>query len=268
VPVFNDKHLSTDFGKAQRMVAASKRLGFPFQAGSSLPLTWRLPAVEVPWGARVPEVVGVAYGGIDSYDFHVIEMTQCLSERRAGGEVGVAAVQAVRGPRVWELLRARPATARLFEAALARSHTLTAPAGQTIVEPTLDHAAATAKDPVAYFFEHRDGHRSSTFLLNGVTLDFTAAARLDGPDRILSTQFFLPMPPRQSTLADFFNPQIHFAEEMIQSGATPLPIERTLLTTGMLASAVDSLHRGGLRIETPELAVAYPAPKASTYWRA
>ncbi len=52
VPVFNDKHLSYSFDKASRMVAAAKRLGFPMLAGSSLPVTWRLPPVEVPDGAR------------------------------------------------------------------------------------------------------------------------------------------------------------------------------------------------------------------------
>jgi hypothetical protein len=44
VPVFNDKHLSYSFEKAKAMVEASRRLGFPMLAGSSLPVTWRLPA--------------------------------------------------------------------------------------------------------------------------------------------------------------------------------------------------------------------------------
>src|SRR6185436_8226018 len=48
VPVFNDKHLSYSHEKAAKMVAASKRLGFPMLAGSSLPVSWRLPPVEVP----------------------------------------------------------------------------------------------------------------------------------------------------------------------------------------------------------------------------
>ena len=43
VPVYNDKHLSYSFEKAKWMVDASKRLKFPMLAGSSLPVTWRLP---------------------------------------------------------------------------------------------------------------------------------------------------------------------------------------------------------------------------------
>src|SRR5262249_12325275 len=48
VPVFNDKHLSTDWNECLAMVQASRRLGFPFLAGSSLPVTWRIPSVEIP----------------------------------------------------------------------------------------------------------------------------------------------------------------------------------------------------------------------------
>src|SRR6476659_11295739 len=44
VPVFNDKHLSYSFEKAKTMVETSRRLKFPMQAGSSIPVTWRLPA--------------------------------------------------------------------------------------------------------------------------------------------------------------------------------------------------------------------------------
>jgi hypothetical protein len=55
---------------------------------------------------------------------------------------------------------------------------------------------------------------------------------------------------------------------MIGSGRAPYPIERTLLTSGMTLKAVESLHGGGVKLETPELAVAYEAPATSTFWRA
>ena len=70
VPVFNDKHLSWNWEWAQSMVATAKALNFPFMAGSSLPVTWRMPAVDTPLGAEITEAVCVGYGGIDSYDFH------------------------------------------------------------------------------------------------------------------------------------------------------------------------------------------------------
>jgi hypothetical protein len=45
---------------------------------------------------------------------------------------------------------------------------------------------------------------------------------------------------------------------MILSGTAPTPIERTLLTTGMLDALMRSRHDGARR-ETPELEIAYTA---------
>src|SRR5205085_5268496 len=96
-PVFNDKHLSWNWEWAKQMVDTARRLRFPLLAGSSLPVTWRMPAVDLPLGAEVEEVMRVAIGGMDSYDFHALEVIQCMAERRNGGETGVVALQAWRG---------------------------------------------------------------------------------------------------------------------------------------------------------------------------
>ncbi len=93
VPVFNDKHLSWKWEWAEEMVRTSRELGFGFAAGSSLPVTWRMPDIDMPYGAEVEEMLCVAIGGVDSYDFHALETIQCMAERRRGGETGVIAVQ-------------------------------------------------------------------------------------------------------------------------------------------------------------------------------
>ena len=54
----------------------------------------------MPHGAPVEEMLSVAVGGMDSYDFHALETIQCMAERRAGGETGVAAVQGL----LWQAL--------------------------------------------------------------------------------------------------------------------------------------------------------------------
>src|SRR4051794_5081726 len=69
VPVFNDKHLSTTWARCREMVDDSRRLGFPFLAGSSLPVTWRLPQVDMPYDVPLVESVCMGYGGGGSYDF-------------------------------------------------------------------------------------------------------------------------------------------------------------------------------------------------------
>src|SRR3984893_1930715 len=45
VPMFNDKHLSWNWDWAKQMYDTSRRLGFAFMAGSSLPVTWRTPSL-------------------------------------------------------------------------------------------------------------------------------------------------------------------------------------------------------------------------------
>ena len=63
VPVFNDKHLSWKWAWAKEMVDISKELKFAFTAGSSLPVTWRLPDTEIALGTSLVESVAVGYGG-------------------------------------------------------------------------------------------------------------------------------------------------------------------------------------------------------------
>jgi hypothetical protein len=56
------------------------------------------------------------------------------------------------------------------------------------------------------------------------------------------------------------------AEEMFRTGRPPYPIERTLLTTGLVQAGMESLSLGGKRLETPRLAIRYQAPPESLFW--
>ncbi len=95
--------------------------------------------------------------------------------------------------------------------------------------------------------------------------DFNYAGMLhDGS--LVSCQMYLPMPGHGSTTADFFNPLVRHVETTILEGKTPYPIERTLLTSGMVIGGVDSLFAGEKAVATPHLQIAYEAPQASTYW--
>ncbi len=268
VPVFNDKHLSTDWKECVEMVEDSRRLRFPFLAGSSLPVTWRIPSLELPRETPLSESLCACYGGVDSYDFHGLETAQCMSERRKGGERGVVAVQALKGTALWNLLRSREITRKLLESALSRSFTRRAPAGFTTVPPGIDWIQEVCPEAIGYFMEHTDGFKSSMILLSGLIEDFNYAGWNARTGTIESCQMYLPMPPRRTTLADFFNPLVHHIEETFSTGQTPFPIERTLLTSGMTLFGVDSLYRGQTRIQTPEMAnVRYQAPAASAFWR-
>lgn len=264
VPIFNDKHLSTEWKNCTAMVADARRLGFPFLAGSSLPVTHRLPAIELPWGAPLVESVAIGYGGVDSYDFHGLETAQCMSERRRGGEVGIKNVQALRGAKMWERVASLEKTKRLLVAALSRSHTLPVVDGYPTDALSFDWARRVFPDAYAYFIEHRDGFLTTLFML-GIR-DFNYAG-LDESGTITSCQMYLPMPGASATTADFFNPLVHHIASMVLENRAPYPVERSLLTSGMLLTSVDSLHRDGAVIETPEMEVRYAAPKESLFWR-
>ena len=264
VPVFNDKHLSTDWKKCVEMVADSHRLGFPFLAGSSLPVTRRLPAIDLPWGTPLRESVAVGYGGVEKYDFHGLETAQGMDERRRGGETGVKSVLALRGEKMWAHAAKSETTQRLLVSALSRSHTLPVKEGYHTDAISFDWARKALPEGYAYFIEHRDGLKTALFML-GIR-DFNYAGLHADTDQITSCQMFLPMPSSVSTTADFFNPLVHHIEDMVLQNQAAYPVERTLLTSGVLIAAVNSLHRDGAVIDTPELKVSYTAPKASTFW--
>ena len=268
VPIFNDKHLSWKWEWAKEMYDTSRAMKFPMMAGSSLAVTWRIPSVEMPTGARLREALCVCYGGVDSYDFHGLETLQCMVERRKGGETGVKWVQAYRGDAFWKAFQEGVWPSDLFYAALCRSHTLTPPRpGFNDAMPTLQDLQRMAKNPVAYRYEHNDGLRCTMLLMNGVVEDFNFAARIDGRSEPFSTQMYLPMPPGRTTLANFFSPLVNNFEKMYLTGKETYPLERTLLTTGLTEAGVNSLHQGQVRVETPHLGIAYQAPKESTFWR-
>lgn len=265
VPVFNDKHLSTQWKRCAEMVDDSKRLGFAFFAGSSLPVTRRLPAIDVPWGTPLVESVCVGYGGVDSYDFHGLETAQCMSERRRGGEVGIRSVQALRGAAMWERVETMEKTRRLLVSALTRSHHLPVDTGYPSNPITFEWARRVFPDGFAYFIEHRDGFRTTLFMLP--VQDFSYAGLNGETNGIISCQMFLPMPGQSATTADFFNPLVRYIEQLVIENRAPYPVERTLLTSGMTLSAVESLHRNGALIETPEMEVRYRVGEQSLFWR-
>lgn len=265
VPVYNDKHLSYSFDKAKSMVEASRRLRFPMLAGSSLPVTWRLPSIELPLDCEIAEALMVGEGASDPMDFHALEGLQCMVERRRGGETGVRAVQLIEGDAVWKAADEGRYSKELLTAALSRSDT---PLGLTVTDGRTQDLVASgglrslAKTPAAYFIEYRDGLKATMLMLDGAIKDFNFAARLKS-GQVRSTQFLLTPDPNVTYSACL----MHKAQQMFETGAAPYPVERTLLTSGILESCLTSKAQGHVRLETPHLQVAYKAPKESQFAR-
>jgi hypothetical protein len=265
VPYFHHKQLSYSFEQAQGMVETAKRLGFPLLAGSSLPVTWRLPDVDIPLGAQVEEAVMVGVGAPGGMDFDALEALQCMLERRKGGETGVKAVQLLEGDDVWAAANAGRWSKELLSSALSRSDT---PMGLTVLDGRTQDLVASGvlpqlvKDPAAYCIEYTDGTRATLLLLNGAIMDYNIAARVAGQG-IVSTQFFLPPAPNVADSACLAAK----IEQTFHSGSAAYPVERTLLTTGVLEASLHSRHRLNQRLETSQLAVSYQPPAESQYAR-
>ena len=117
VPVFNDKHLGYDWDDALAMVEASRSMKFPLLAGSSLPVAWRMPPLDLPQNCEIEAALTIGYGGLEDYGFHALEAHQCLLERRLCCSRppspclrGPASLQEVRAP-VYSWRASRPASA-------------------------------------------------------------------------------------------------------------------------------------------------------------
>ena len=259
VPVYNDKHLSYSFEKAKWMVDQSKRLRFPMLAGSSLPVTWRLPDVEIPLESTIEDALMVGVGGSDPMDYHALEAMQCMIERRKGGESGVKSVELIDGGAVWKAGEEGRWSKQLLTAALSRSDS---PQGLSLADGRPQDLLASGelrklvKEPAAYFIEHKDGLKTTLLMLNGAVSDYTFAARVKGHG-IVSTQFFLSPTPNVTYSACL----VGKIEEMFMTGQAPYPVERTLIVSGALESCLQSRHQGGKRLETPHLDVRYRAPR-------
>jgi hypothetical protein len=252
VPVFCDKHLSYDWEKARQMYDWSRELRFPLLAGSSLPLAWRTPPLELERESRIEHAVACFYGGKESYGFHALESLQCMVERRKDGETGISAVQCIEGPAVWTWSGANPWAVRLLDAALSRCP-----------DRKPGSPRDTVREPILFVLEYRDGLRAAVYLLNGHTATTGFAADVAGSRDPVSTQIEL----QSGRPFGHFSPLVYYIERMMLTGKPAYPVERTLLTTGALAALMDSSWQKGRRLETPHLAVAYTAPRRTLYNR-
>ena len=265
-PIYNDKHLSHSFEKAKEMVDDANRLGFGLLAGSSLPVTWRLPDVELPLECKIEDALMVGVGGSDPMDYHALEAMQCMVERRKGGETGVAAVQLIDGDAVWEAGEKGAWSHELLEAALSRSDTpcgLTLEDGRTLDLLRTGELQRLVENPSAYFIEYNDGLKGTLLMLNGAVRDYCFAARLKDARVPVSTQFFLTPTPNVTYSACL----IAKIEELFETGAAPYPAERTLLVSGVLESCLTSRLQENARLETPHLSVEYRPPAESQHAR-
>ncbi len=243
VPVFNDKHLAYRWDDAKAMHETARELSIPFLAGSSLPVAWREPSFDLAAGTEVEAALSIGYGGFEDYGFHALEAHQCLLEKRRGGGSGIKAVQTLKGEKIRVAEAAGEWSSELFAA--ARKLMPKSPEDTTSWKP--------ADNSAVYLLEHQDGFRSAVIMANGLADQFTTALKIKGQAEPVGTWF------RLQEVAPFghFACLLRAIDHTFQTQKAAYPIERTLLTTGILDRLMQSLAENGRRIETPELAIEY-----------
>jgi hypothetical protein len=268
VPVFNDKHFSYDIDDGLWMWNRAQQLGIPLFAGSSLVVCWRKPYLEHPIDCAMEDALIVSGGGPDGY--HTLEALQCMVERRAGGEKGVAAVTVLQGAAVWESMRAGRWSEELAMAAigaitdaelgdsLERLMTGTESGGTATLPPGQQGDGG----PCVFLIEYCDGF-TATMLGMGAWMvprtvddgeiygDWGYAARVGG--KVEACEFFL-----QNTGAyGHFSYLVRNVEAFLATGVPPYNAARTVLTTGIADASLKSVAAGNVRVETPYLHIPY-----------
>jgi len=242
VPVFNDKHLGPEWDDILWMYRRVRELKVPFMAGSSLPVGFRDPDPVIPLDSEIEGALVVGYSGLDIYGLHALECLQCLVERRRGGERGVKRVRCLTGDALWQAVDGGVVDRELLQAALK----------------VVPHAANVdprqgAQDPALFQFEFVDGFQGRVLMLPAYVGGNGVAVKLRGQAQPVATRFEERLQPHYPHFAYL----LKAIERMIHTGRPSYPVERTLLTSGVLDRALTSRVEESRWIDTPELQIAY-----------
>ena len=243
VPVFSDKHLGPAWEDAKWMYDRAQEFKVPFMAGSSLAVTFRDPEITVPMDCDIEAAVGIGYSGLDVYGAHALESFQSLVERRRGAETGVKWLQCLENDAAWKAVDSGLISKELLQAALA-----------VLGLAPERHAELRLNEHTTLFlFQYHDGLLGAVFMLPDSVAGTSVALKIKGQSRVLATRFEERTQPRHPHFAYL----LKGIERMFHTGRPSYPVERTLLTSGILDRALTSRVQKQEKLTTPELAIRY-----------
>ncbi len=245
--------LGTNLAAARTLATLATARQVTLASGTALPVTWRLPQVDLPANAPVDEAIIVVQGVLPLAELHALDGLLPVLERRAGGERGMRQVKFLEGRELWRAGDRREWSWPLLSAALSRSDS---PQGDTILDGRtqdlvgLGLVPKLATNPRGWLLEHTDGVRTALLVLDGVVADFNFAVRLaDGSN--LSAQLFRAPVPAQ----EHYSQLAASLEDFFRTGTPPWPASRSLLTAGLLDACRQAAAQPGVWLRTPELSL-------------
>jgi len=238
IPMYQDKYFAFDWTDAKSMYDRMRAMRVPVLCGSTVPLSWQRPPLDIPRGARFTELLTTSYSDLEEHSYHAIELLQAMAERRTGGETGVASVRHSAGEEVWRLAAVGEWSRPLLDAALSRRVNVVPSDGK--------------QPPEAFLIRYRDGLKGAVLHVNALTRDYAFAARMEGRPEPISTCFYI-----QLYLHNHWSFMVRNFEDLVLTGREPNPIERTLVANGIMLAGLESRRQGGKWIETPELSLSY-----------
>jgi hypothetical protein len=238
VPLFNDKALSWNSEYSCKMATEIRAMNIPFLGGSSLPISGfsqRFVGEEPPEDAFIQEMTLCFGSGPESYGFHSLDWANALLENRSPR--GISSIQVYEGEAVWQGLERGDWSRDLFDAMLSQCDLQgSGDFAADCVHATLHRESSRARSefllsPVAFTCLHSGGVKVTHLFLKGVTSTFALALRwCDARGSHLFAA--------RNRCGDVDNALLgHFAQlctqiqEMVLTGVSPVPLERTLLSS-------------------------------------
>jgi hypothetical protein len=254
VPVFNDKHLSYDWDEAKWMFDKSRELNFPLTGGSSIPVYYRQPEIELDIDTPVRNSIVMGGTADEGAIFHAIDVLQGFVERRKGGESGVKTIQSIRGPETWKWVERNPWASKLVDA-VAKSFAVT------------PESLKQGDRANMCLIEYNDGTKAA--VLPGRGVGWTYAGEIAGRNEATVVSMLGWAGPFDQYHAS--NAQPHWITEMMVTKKEPFNAERLLLSTGITNFYMESNWENGKfspvgrRLETPFLNIKYKSTRGAQF---
>lgn len=241
VPVYSDKYFAVVREDILWMYDQMKTYQIPFMSSSVIPFTKQYPGSQPPpHGAPLYKMFGFAYGDVETYTYHTLEMMQSIAENRSYGESGIQSVKAFEGA---------AAIDKLFSTTW---NTMYRSLGGFVNLPDVEQFPSSLNHPLFFELQYVDGLMSGILYTEDKAKHFASAYQMYEYSEPFCTEFYF----RAERPYIDFGTLVLEIEKFMHTSRPPFPVERSLLTSGALDAIMKSIYYKS-EINTPYLNVTY-----------